>query len=255
MFVGNSPKSVFLRWFAAVIMQRLHRVCLINVFVSHALKASYGNAKRISWIINDSRLMKHNIVSPLTLRRPLHSPPRVLFAGRLNPEKGLSTLIDAIAQLDVPVELFIAGGGPEMPKIQLEAQKAGIADSVHFLGVVPWGERLFSVMQDADLLVLPSVSEGLPLVLLEAMANGLVPIASAVGGIPEIVKDGVNGLLVAPSNAAQLCQTITRLLKDDKLRAQMQLAGLPVAEENTIEKQRCRMFRDLGKLVQAREAR
>jgi glycosyltransferase involved in cell wall biosynthesis len=249
--VKNRAKEIIIHRIAAALTRCVHRFCQINVFVSNGLKRSYGNDRRISWIVNDSSIFEQHIVSPSALRSGCQSPPRVLFVGRLCPEKGIHTLISAIAQLEIPVELYIAGDGPQKSELQLQAADAGIAKIVHFLGVMPWGERLFSLMQDADLLVVPSTAEGLGLVLIEAMANGLVPIASAVGGIPDIVTDDVNGILVEPSNPDQLCKAIERLLQNDTLRAQMQLAGLQTAAENTMENQRCRMFRHLGMFVKS----
>jgi len=143
--------------------------------------------------------------------------PVVLFVGRLLASKGVDTLIDAFAQLPTPPLMLIAGDGPERKRLQQLAQ-AGAVDA-RFLGVVPPAQR-DRLLAAADLVVVPSRpdahghAEGLPAVLLEAMAAGCPVIASNVGGIPDVLVDGETGWLVPPGDAAALATTLQRALAD-----------------------------------------
>jgi len=141
-----------------------------------------------------------------------------LYVGRLVPEKNIGCLLRALAALPPQARpwLALAGDGPMRAALARMAAELGIADDVHFLG-----ERSdpVSLMQVADLLVLPSRQEGLSNVLLEAMAAGCPVVASAVGGTPELVVDGRTGLLFADDDAEALALCLRRLSTDAPLRA------------------------------------
>jgi glycosyltransferase involved in cell wall biosynthesis len=122
------------------------------------------------------------------------------------------------------------------------ASELGVRSKVHFLGTISWGDALFKVMQDSDILILPSLTEGLALVLLEAMSQGLPVVASNVGGTPEVVCDEVTGLLFPVGDAGALADAISRLVSDDPLRIKLRTNALEVARENTLDRQLCNMF-------------
>jgi glycosyltransferase involved in cell wall biosynthesis len=135
-------------------------------------------------------------------------PPEILFAGRLSPEKGIEELVAATHGMN----LVVAGDGP-------------LRDLVpDALGFVPH-EELECLYDRAAVVVLPSYREGLPLCVLEAMAHGRPVVASAVGGIPELVEDGATGFLVEPGDVAGLRAALERLLADSALRRRMGRAG------------------------------
>jgi glycogen synthase len=162
-------------------------------------------------------------VNPSLFEGPFEDPftdvgkPRVLFVGRLAPQKGVSTLIAAAALIEDPsAQVLLVGDGPERPKLEREAKRIGVGDRLHFVGFLAHN-RLPAVLAHADLLVLPSLYEELGTVLLEAMWAGLPIVASRTGGIPDVIEDGVNGLLVPPGEPEELAHAIDRVLADRAL--------------------------------------
>jgi glycosyltransferase involved in cell wall biosynthesis len=151
------------------------------------------------------------------VRRELGLPegvPVIGLVARLDHwGKGHRELFEAMAFLMErhPVRALIVGGGRRMEEVRQSAESLGLGGVVHFLGPRPDVPDLLNAM---DIFVLPSSSEGLSLALLEAMAAGLPVIATAVGGTPEVVTDGENGLLIPPRDAGSLAAALERLLTD-----------------------------------------
>jgi glycosyltransferase involved in cell wall biosynthesis len=140
---------------------------------------------------------------------------QVLYAGRLEIEKNVARLIDALATIDEPpVRLVVIGDGTLRDELVQRAGRAGL--QVDFKGVVPHAE-LPRHFRDADCFVLPSLTEGHPKILVEAMACGVPCAAAARGGIPSIVQDGVTGLLFDPENTENIAGAIRRILADEPL--------------------------------------
>ena len=147
--------------------------------------------------------------------RPAGARRRVVYVGRLEPEKNLARLIDALARLrDVPVELVLIGDGRLRADLERRAQEAGVP--LEAPGVVPHGE-LPRYLTGAECFALPSLTEGHPKALIEAMACGIPCVASARGGIPTVVEDGVTGLLVDPEDPEAIARAIRRALTDPAL--------------------------------------
>ncbi|MCC7208955.1 MAG: glycosyltransferase family 4 protein, partial [Anaerolineae bacterium] len=137
----------------------------------------------------------------------------LLTAARLTAWKGVDALIDALASLP-DVRLIVAGDGPEFGALKLRAAERGVAARVEFLGKVPH-ERMDVLLRAADYLALYSGYEGLSHTLLEALVAGTPVIASARGGNPEVVRDGVNGLLAAHPDPAALAAVLRRAFEGD----------------------------------------
>ncbi len=151
----------------------------------------------------------------------------IVCVGRLSPEKGQTGLLRAFAQLRTihpDLTLRLVGDGPDRDALERLSQELSVGDAVTFAGRLPEPDTLVEIAK-ADLLVLPSFMEGLPIVLMEAMALGVPVIASRVAGIPELVVDGKTGLLFAPSNWDELAQCIARLLGDKALCATLAQNG------------------------------
>lgn len=150
--------------------------------------------------------------------------PIVTYVGQLVPRKGVDTLIDALALLasrpgGAPL-VAAAGTGPQRAELEAHAIERGVAEHIRFVGRVDH-DRVGRFMAAGDLFVLPSLSEGLPTVVCEAMNCGLPVVATAVDGTPEIVRHGVTGLLVPPSQPAPLADALGAILGDPALAARM----------------------------------
>ena len=157
-----------------------------------------------------------------------HRPHRGIVIGtacRLEPIKGLGYLLEALAVLTRQIgdlRLEIAGDGSLRTFLEQECNRLGISAHVSFIG---WREDLPTVMAGWDVFVLPSLDEGFPIAALEAMAAGLPVIASAVGGLLELVKDGETGGLVPAAAPAELATRLRELISDDRGREAMGIAG------------------------------
>jgi glycosyltransferase involved in cell wall biosynthesis len=171
-------------------------------------------------------------------RRPAGGPLRILTVGRLVPGKGHALLLEALASLrdqGMRTLATFAGQGPE--RAALEQLAADLRLDVRFAGAVGQDE-LGAYYDDAQLFCLPTLAEGLGVVLLEAMAHGLPVVSTRVMGVPEVVDEGETGLLVLPGRADLLADAIARLGAAPDLRDRMGLAGRRrVEEEFALERQ------------------
>ena len=155
------------------------------------------------------------VADPAALRQELGLEadlPLIGMVASLRPEKRIDLLLDAVqlvASSGRPFHVVIVGAGPLAEELKAHAEHAGVAERVSFLGYRPNGSDLAAAF---DIAVLTSDREGTPLSLLEYMALGRAIVATAVGGIPEVITDERDGLLVAPGNAEQVAAAITRLL-------------------------------------------
>jgi glycosyltransferase involved in cell wall biosynthesis len=168
----------------------------------------------------------------------------VVAVGRLQPEKDHETLLRAAALAiheDATFRLQIAGDGPCMGSLRELATELGIQRQVSFLGEV---RDVNGLLQRGGLFVLPSLSEGVSLTLLEAMASGVPIVATRVGGNPEVVLDGETGVLVAPQDPVALAGAMLRLRRDDAERRRLAAAG----------RERVERFFDVRRMVAEYEA-
>jgi glycosyltransferase involved in cell wall biosynthesis len=151
----------------------------------------------------------------------------VLFLGAFGKRKGIYDLIEAMSVVVArrPGVTFELGGDKEVEEVRRLTEKSGVAKSVRMLGWVT-GDVKIAAFARAHIYVLPSYHEGLPIGVLEAMAAGLPVVTTPVGGIPEVVKDGVNGLIVSPGDVKALGASILRLLEDAELRERMSGANV-----------------------------
>jgi len=158
--------------------------------------------------------------------------PRLLTIGRMTPQKDHATLVAALGLLARAGRRFTAeiiGAGALSERVRDAARREGIGERVTFPGALAHDD-VRRAYAGADVFVLSSRWEGCPNVVLEAMAHGLPVVATAVGGVPELVEHGASGLLVPPAHPRALADAITRLLEDPELCATMGRAGRARAE-------------------------
>jgi glycosyltransferase involved in cell wall biosynthesis len=151
--------------------------------------------------------------------------------GRLMPVKGLGSFLkaaDIIRRQKPNVKFIIAGDGPLKPALRAQVREYDLDKEVLFLGHRDDG---YDILKLIDLFVLPSLNEGIPMVLLEALALARPVIASRVGGIPEVIEDGVSGLLVTPGREDELAQSCVALMDNYNFAQQLGIAGRKRVEE------------------------
>jgi len=155
-------------------------------------------------------------------------PPVIISVGRLSPVKNQVLLLKALARLQQPYLAWIVGEGEQRGAIEQTCRELGLQNRVELLGEV---EDCDSLLAKADVFVLSSNYEGLPLSVLEAMSAGLPVVATEVGGVAEAVIDSQTGFLVPRLNADYLARRIDELLADDQKRQQMGQAGYQLYEQ------------------------
>jgi glycosyltransferase involved in cell wall biosynthesis len=151
----------------------------------------------------------------------------ILNVGRLARVKGQALLIRAIAELrdrGVDARATIVGEGPARAQLEREIRERAVQDFVTLRGAVGQDD-IRSLYDSADVFCLPSFAEGVPVVLMEAMAMGRPVIATRIAGIPELVEHDVSGVLVAPGRVSSLVDALERLAGDQALRTRMGAAG------------------------------
>jgi len=206
------------RWYVRFILDRASVIVVV----------SEGWRKRISRItLNKNINVIPNPVDPTVLPLDVKCKIKnrskvVLFLGRVSERKGIVELVDAakIIRERIPdIKIWFAGSG-DLDIVRARANEIDIMGNIEFLGWVG-GEQKRRAFQEASVYALPSYAEGLPMGILEAMANGLPIVASRVGGIPDIVEDGVNGILVEPRDPNGLATALYRVLQDEELARRM----------------------------------
>lgn len=181
-------------------------------------------------IIPFGAAVEEKVVRPPSL--PVAGPYTLLFVGRLVERKGVRHLIDAVHRLRQTrdVRLHVVGDGPLRPELERQVAALGLQEAVRFDGFVS-SDELARRFAGCDAFVLPAVvdakgdTEGLGVVLIEALSYGRPVIASAVGGIPDIVRDGQTGLLVPPGDAEALAAAVERYIDDPALATALAEAG------------------------------
>ena len=149
----------------------------------------------------------------------------VLFLGTVGARKGVFDLIEAMrfVPADAPLRLWIAGGGEkegDLDQAQERIEALQLTDRCELIGIVQ-GAQKSELLAQAHIFTLPSYNEGLPFAIIEAMAAGLAVLATPVGGIPEVIQEGVNGFLVSPGDPEALADRLLRLANDASLRHEM----------------------------------
>ena len=204
----------------ARIDKRLARWCAACVAVSAEVRAElerYVPAGRVHQVANGIDLDRWVAPVDASAREAqgLGDVPAIGFVGRLSQEKGLGLLVDALALMPPvngrPVHALLAGDGPDRNQLESQVRARGLAGRVHFAGNVSDTRAIYGAV---DLVVLPSLTEGLPMTVLEAMACERPVIATAVGELPSVIEEGRSGWLLPARDARVFAQMLTNALSD-----------------------------------------
>jgi glycosyltransferase involved in cell wall biosynthesis len=223
----NDPEYGLNRFERITIKPKLHNADAILALTENMrlkLKNIYNT--EIYIIPNGIELEKYNDVTIYSDRKT--DTKNILFVGSLYPVKGVQYLITAMKKIhdEFPdARLIIVGDGDERERLAAQSIQLDIQKYVQFVGKVPH-EKVKTFMKQADVFVLPSLSEGLPNVILEAMACGLPIVASSVDGIPDIIKNGIHGYLVEVKKPDEIAEKILILLRNDQLRNEISRTNL-----------------------------
>jgi glycosyltransferase involved in cell wall biosynthesis len=221
-----------------------HVVALTPIEARDYVTLGVLRADRISVIHSgvDLNRFKQSATETNQKRNELGIPPDSLvvgYVGWLIPIKGVTYLISAMARVveQHPKSILVLVGkgdekGEEEIKLKEQVENLGFANNVRFLG---WRSDVDEIMGCFDIFVLPSLNEGMGRVLVEAMSAGLPIVASSVGGIPDLVTHGENGLLIPPANAGALERAISDLLSDEARRKHMGETGKRMCRPYSIE--------------------
>ena len=213
-----------LSWYFALetpVLRRLRGVAAVSTQIADELKARRVPDRRI-------RVISNGIAKPAAgpRGRPISAfRPCILSLNRLSPEKNVHLVLDSVAALqsEFPhIGLIVGGDGPLLNDLRVHAASLGIQDCVRFLGFVQDVRPLYEA---CDAFVLASQTEGMPIAVIEAMALGLPIVASRVGGIPLMLDDETEALLVEPNDYRSLYETLRRLVADEPLRTKIAQAA------------------------------
>jgi glycosyltransferase involved in cell wall biosynthesis len=229
------------------------------VAVSDRIAAELGEAGvpagQIKLIDNGIDLSPFNSAVPV-LKSELTTADQLLIGtvGRLVAQKGLTFFLMAAQQLlkEFPnLKFAIVGDGPDRGKLQQMAKDLGIENHVCFTGA---RSDMPNVYASLDVFALASVSEGLPMALLEAMASGVPVVATEVGAVPKVILPGKTGMLVRPGDAAELAQAIACLLRDPALRERLAEIGKQEIRgqfsSQVMTQNYCRVYEEIGYRLQ-----
>ena len=216
--------NVLKKWFIRKIMNKANIIIALSPQWKKDLGRIMGNDEKIKIVFNPIMLPDY------FKKHKKANEARVLFMGRLGRRKGVYDIIKAgekIAAKNEKVKFILCGDG-EVEKVRNLIRRKGL---VRYFEIPGWIEDKENHFRKADIFLLPSYYEGLPMAILEAMASGLPIISTPVGGIPEAVHDEKNGFLIEPGDVSALQEKILLLAKDHKLRAQMGNQSRKIAEE------------------------
>ena len=217
--VHGGARTKFLRRTRNWALRRARHVFCPSAYLREVALGWGIDPGRVSVLPNAAPELPH-LPSRDELRAELQLDGSVLaFAGRLGPQKALGAALEAIAVVP-EVTLAIAGDGPDREALEARSRELGLHGRARFLGTLSRGAVL-RLFRAADGSLLSSSWENFPHTVVEALAVGTPVIATAVGGVPEVVKEGGNGLLVQPGDPAELASAIRRFFEDDALRRRL----------------------------------
>ena len=210
----------------SLVWRRASRVTTVSHFVAELARRAYGIEP----------VVIPNGVNPIARREPaFHPAPRIIMAGRLSVQKNPLLAIAALALLkDLGWSLDVIGDGPLAPEMRALARREGIDDRVVAHGWIS-GEQVARAMAEADILLMPSLHEGLPMAAVEALQHGLAIVGGRIGGMRDVVEEGRNGFLCDFSPEA-FAQKLRLLLADEAFLGKTRRASFEKARDFDLEK-------------------
>lgn len=229
---GGVPEKTgkWFRWimpFTPPIWRGAKRVVAVSEFTRQLAQPHYSVP--IEVIPNGVPLRSHQGIQ-------MHSPPRLLFAGRFQPQKNLLFLIEALSKLqDLPWQCVLIGDGPQRDDIEFRIREFGLDRRIILTGWISH-ESVQDWMSKSDMLVMPSLSEGLPVVGVQALAHGLALVVNQAGGLGELVDDRMNGRTCAIGDEECFTSSLRWCLSDTKRLESLRQHSLVKAQEYDIER-------------------
>ena len=228
-------------WLSLKLLKHFDRIMVVSDQIKRELETLKVPSNKIKTIRNaPPNKTDGNSINPSTFREEIGVPPNaklIGFVGRLEPVKGCSLFIRTIPKVteSFPDSYFVVvGDGTEKKSLESLTRELRIGSKVFFCG---FRDDPTNVFQSLDLYVLSSLNEGIPLAMLEAMSQGVPVVATRVGGIPEVIKDKVNGLLVPPKNPDALAESILEALNNSNETAKRVVeAKKTILNEFNVEK-------------------
>lgn len=233
-----SSRKFLPRIFQIPFLYNAKKIVVVSNEISEILRRKYNIAKRQILVVGtgyDDRITQE--LGNIRLRAETDRSMRVINVANMRPVKDHITLLESFARLTKSmkgVRLSLVGDGPLRGQLEEFCAQQSIHD-VEFLGKLPHRDVLEHIA-NSDVFILTSVEEGLPNVIIEALALGKPVIATAVGGIPEVVKDGVNGILVPPKSPEHVAKALERMLSDSGLRRKLGEAAAESVKDYTWSK-------------------
>ena len=217
-WIGNRPKDRFLSALDRQVLRAFDRVIAVSTPIRDALSGVGVRQDRLRLLHNAIVVERYRRTGQSDfLERLIGKPlgrPVITAIGRLSREKGHADLVEALQKLlarDLPFTALLVGDGPERDVLEARVDAAGLSDRVHLPGYVT---NTAEILESSDLLVLPSHTEGLPNVALEALVMEVPVVATSVGGTPEVIVDGTTGRLVPPRSPEALADALAAFIRD-----------------------------------------
>lgn len=238
------PKSrfplIFAKFLEWLLILFLKRNPYIPVFTfGSVITDKYKNITSNVIPLADTRYSLSDVVSESNIKKiDWTNEIKLIFVGRIEKGKGIEKLLETLRNLkEFNIILTIVGDGNKKAEYMELAKQYEIQNQISFKGFIPFGEDLLRIIKEHDLFILPSLSEGLPQVILESMACGVLVLASNIGGIPQIVKNDINGFTFNPQSSTELQDLILKLQKSKFDNTLMCINALKTAKEYSCESQ------------------
>lgn len=215
-----------------ILAARFNKISCNGLGLKNELSFFFGDSCKV---LNESTINEDDILDCIDCKKIIKNKYDLLFVGYIRAAKGLDYLIDALMynELYKNVNLKIVGDGEYLGYIRNRVFELGISSSVEFLGHIDFGKTLLSLYRESDMFVFPSLSEGSPRVVLEAMSQGVPVIATNVGNTKNLLKDE-RGICVEPKQSLELYEAIVRLMGNEELSRKFKENGLIFAKKNTL---------------------